>query len=92
MLIEKIKKFKKKTFGKIFPSSQERIDRALIDEIKGMSSCLDLGCGGTDSQLSRFKRIKNIFPNLYSVGVDIFDEYIEKNNKNKVHSNLESII
>ena len=86
MLIEKIKKFKKKTFGKIFPSGLERIDRFLIDEIKEISSCLDLGCGGTDTQLSRFKRIKKIFPNLYSVGVDIFDEYIEKSNKNKVHS------
>ncbi len=85
-MIELLKKIKKGTFGKIFPSGEERIDLFLIKELKGCSSVIDLGCGGTPSLLSRFSRIKKKYPHLYSVGIDIFEEYIVAAQKTNVHS------
>lgn len=86
-MIEILKQIKKNTFGKIFPSGDEKIDRFLIKELRGFSSVLDLGCGGTINQLSRFVRIqKALNPKIYSVGVDIFKPYIIEAKKTRVHS------
>ena len=70
----------KKTLKRYFPPNNEIIDGILIDELKNCTKVLDLGCG-PNSPLGRLKNDLN--KNLYSVGVDIFEPYIEKN---KMHS------
>lgn len=82
--MEKIlKTIYKNTFKKIFPSAGEISDNFLINELKDCSSILDLGCG-PHSPLGRIKQ--KLKPNLYSVGVDGFDPYLEGNKKNNIHS------
>lgn len=54
--------------------------KKLQQELKGMNSVLDLGCG-SNSPLSKIKKIKNFF----SVGVDIFKRSIEESQKKKIH-------
>lgn len=51
----------------------------LKSELKNCNSVLDLGCGPS-SPLQYCKNIK------YSVGVEVFKEYLEKSKKNKIHS------
>lgn len=73
----------KNTFKKIFPSGAEILDNFLVQELKDCSRVLDLGCGPS-SQLGRIKN--KLKPDLYSVGVDIFDPYLEQNQSTKIHS------
>lgn len=80
---ETLKKIYKNTFKKIFPSAGEIVDSFLINELKDCSRVLDLGCGPS-SPLGRIK--DKLRPDLYSVGVDNFDPYLEKNKKDKIHS------
>jgi len=78
-----LKTIYKNTFKKIFPSAGEISDNFLVKELKDCSSVLDLGCG-PHSPLGRIK--DRLRPDLYSVGVDDFDPYLEENKKNKIHS------
>src|ERR1035437_1732992 len=82
--MEKIlKKIYKNTFKRVFPSAGEIVDKFLIKELKDCSRVLDLGCGPS-SPLGRIK--SQLKPDLYSVGVDDFDPYLEKNKKDQIHS------
>lgn len=77
-----LKKIYQVTFKKIFPSPDQILDNFLVEEIKNCNSVLDLGCGPS-SPLGRIKnRLKT---DLYSVGVDDFDPYLEKNKINNIH-------
>ena len=77
------KKIYKNTFKKIFPAPGETVDKFLIKEMKDCTRILDLGCGPS----SPFARIKNkLRTDLYSVGVDNFDPYLEESKKLKIHS------
>ena len=78
-----LKKIYKNTFKIVFPSAGEIVDEFLIKEMRDCSRILDLGCGA----LSPIGRIKsNLKPDLYSLGVDDFDPYLEISKKNKIHS------
>lgn len=75
----------KNIFRSIFPSNRIIIKRILKKELLGCKSVIDLGCG-KDSPLGLLKNEKD-FNNVYSVGVDIFSPYLEKNIEiNKIHS------
>lgn len=78
-----LKKIYKNTFKRVFPSAGEILDKYLIEELKDCDRLLDLGCGPSSS-LGRIKHA--LKPNLYSVGVDGFDPYLENNKINKIHS------
>lgn len=78
-----LKKIYKNTFKRIFPSGAEISDKFLIKELKDCSSVLDLGCG-PHSPLGRIKH--ELKPDLYSVGVDDFDPYLEKNKLEQIHT------
>lgn len=80
---EVLKKIYKNTFKKIFPSTGEIVDAFLIRELKDCSRVIDLGCGPS-SPLGRVK--DKLKPTLYSLGVDDFDPYLEKNKKDQIHS------
>jgi SAM-dependent methyltransferase len=80
---EILKNIYKHTFKRVFPSAGEISDNFLINELKDCASILDLGCG-PHSPLGRIKN--KLKPNLYSVGVDDFDPYLDGNKKNKIHS------
>ncbi len=78
-----IKKIYKNTFEKLFPSTRDIFDGLLISELKHCHSLLDIGCGPS----SPFGRIKNeLNLDLYSIGVDNFDPYIEISKRNRIHS------
>ena len=78
-----LKKIYKNTFKKIFPSGGEVLEAFLIKELKDCSRVIDLGCG----QYSPLGRIRDkLNPNLYSVGVDDFDPYLETSKKQGIHS------
>ncbi len=48
--------------------------------IEDCDTILDLGCGGGNSILGHLKKRKS-----YTLGVDIFEEYIEKSKRAKIH-------
>lgn len=73
----------KKLLKKVFPSANQIIDKFLIKELVDCKTILDLGCG-PHSPLINIKKYLN--PNLYSVGVDNFEPYLEKNILQKNHS------
>lgn len=61
------------------------IKKVLKRELLGCKNVIDLGCG-KDSPLGLLKN-KKAFNDIYSVGVDIFSPYLEKNVEiNKIHS------
>ena len=78
-----LKTIYKNTFKRIFPSAGEISEKFLVSELKDCKSILDLGCG-PHSPLGRIKG--SLRPDLYSVGIDDFDPYLKKNEKNKIHS------
>lgn len=80
---ELLKKIYKNTFKRVFPSTGEIVDQFLIKELKDCSRVIDLGCGPS-SPLGRVK--DKLKPTLYSLGVDDFDPYLEKNKKDQIHS------
>lgn len=80
---EILKKIYKNTFKKIFPSTGEIVDKFLVKELKDCERIIDLGCGPS-SPLGRIK--DKLKPSLYSLGVDNFDPYLEKNKKDQIHS------
>jgi len=81
--INLLKKAYKNSVKKIFPSPGEIMDSFLENELKNCSRILDLGCGPS----SPLGRITNkLKPNLYSVGIDNFNPYLEENKQNKIHS------
>lgn len=78
-----IKSIYKHTFKVFFPGTGDIVDNFLAKELKDADRILDLGCGPS-SPLARIKdRLK---PNVYTLGVDDFDPYLETNKKNKIHS------
>lgn len=78
-----LKKIYKHTIKRIFPSGGEIVDNVLVRELKDCARVLDLGCG----QYSPLGRINNrLRPDLYSVGVDDFDPYLETSKQQKIHS------
>lgn len=78
-----LKKIYKHTFKVIFPSAGDIIENVLIEEMKDCKRILDLGCGYS-SPLGRIK--DKLRPDLYSVGVDDFDPYLEQSKQKKIHS------
>lgn len=65
----------KNTYLKLFPSFMQEFER----ELKDCESVLDVGCG-------ELSPLKDVNKKLFSVGVDIHKESIEKSKKNKIHS------
>lgn len=81
-----MKNFLKKNIRHIFPTTDQIIERVLRREIKKGDKVLDLGCG-PHSPLKMLK--KNPDLELYSVGVDLFRPYIERNiNIEKIHTEI----
>ncbi|MDR3558456.1 MAG: class I SAM-dependent methyltransferase [Candidatus Pacebacteria bacterium] len=78
-----LKRIYKNTFKVFFPSAGDIVDAMLVHELKNADRILDLGCGPS-SPLGRVKdRLK---PGVYMLGVDDFDPYLEKNRRDKIHS------
>jgi len=63
------------TFGRLFHT----LDYCLKKELKDCESVLDLGCGPS----SPIKYCKNI---KHSVGVEVFEPYLEKSRSQKIHT------
>ncbi len=78
-----LKRIYKSTFKVFFPSSSEIIDEVLARELKDADRILDLGCG-PHSPIARVK--DHLKPGVYMLGVDDFDPYLEKNLREKIHS------
>lgn len=73
----------RKTLKKIFPSASDIIDEFLVTEMKNSSTILDLGIGA-HSPISRIKpKLKS---DVFILGVDNFEPYIESNKKDHIHS------
>ena len=73
----------KHTFKVFFPSSADILDTIMIKEMKTADRILDLGCGPS----SPIKRVKSkLKQNVYLLGVDDFDPYLEKNRREKIHT------
>src|SRR3954469_21237059 len=82
--MEKIlKKIYKNTFKVFFPSAGEILETFLVRELKDSTRILDLGCGYS-SPLGRIK--DKLRPDVYTVGVDDFDPYLEESKQKKIHS------
>ncbi len=78
-----LKKIYKNTFKKVFPDPSEIVNKFLINELKDCSRILDLGCGPS-SPLGHIK--SKLRPDLYSVGVEDFEPYLERSRKEGAHS------
>lgn len=81
-----MKNFLKKNIRYVFPTTDQIIESVLRKEIKKGDKVLDLGCG-PQSPLKMLKENPDL--ELYSVGVDIFRPYIERNiNIEKIHTEI----
>lgn len=79
-----MKKIIKSTFRKIYPSTDQIIEKIFRQEIKKGDRVLDLGCG-PHSPIKMLKKEPDL--ELYSVGVDIFHPYIQNNIEvEKIHT------
>jgi len=74
-----IKNFVKKIYRFCFPSGHIIYLKELEKQLTDMKSVLDLGCG-------RVSPLKDIKKNFFSVGVDLFSEYIEKSKEQRIHN------